>query len=132
MLGDTIKDYSIAKAGVVSGKDSYFVRVWYEINYADISFDAKQLGNYGKYHLFKNGGGNNQYFGNNYYVIKLSDLYNKKYYNKSIRRGDSNFYFKKCITWSKVGNKYRRFTISDKSVCGSASPAIYVNNEDYR
>lgn len=131
LLGDTIKDYSIAKAGVVSGKDSYFVRVWYEINYADISFDAKQLGNYGKYHLFKNGGGNNQYFGNNYYVIKLSDLYNKKYYNKSIRRGDSNFYFKKCITWSKVGNKYRRFTISDKSVCGSASPAIYVNNEDY-
>ena len=129
--GDTIEKIAVSKAGVVSGDDKYFIKYWCEVDYKDIDFHKPLSEEYSKYHLLKNGGGNNRFYGNNYYVIRLNDLYNPKHYNKSIRRGDKDFYFKKCITWSKVGNQYRRFTTCIDSVCGTASPAIYLKNDEY-
>ena len=124
-----VGDYAKAKAGIVSGNDKFFIKYWYEIDNDEIVNKASVP--YGKYHFMKNGGGNNQYYGNYYYVFMLSALYDDRYFNKSIRRGDSDYYFKKCITWSKVGNQYRRFTTCENAVCGTASPAIFVVDDKY-
>lgn len=124
-----VGDYAKAKAGIVSGNDKFFIKYWYEIANDEIVNKASVP--YGKYHFMKNGGGNNQYYGNYYYVFMLSALYDDRYFNKSIRRGDSDYYFKKCITWSKVGNQYRRFTTCENAVCGTASPAIFVVDDNY-
>lgn len=123
----TVNDYVFSKAGTVTGNDSYFLRLWFEINNLDICRKARPFGQYAKYHFYQKGGGSKKYYGNEDYVIKLHELWDDKLYNKSIRRGDSNVYFKTGITWSMVNsNLSKTFRVVMNSVCGVASPAIYL------
>lgn len=123
----SIEKYSISKAGIVTGKDPYFLRKWYEVNSEEVSLVGTIP--YSKYHLINKGGSHRRFYGNTEYVIKLQDLWNPDKYNKSIRRGDEEYYFKKGISWSYVSNKYRAFRAIENSVCGTASPAIYIKEE---
>ena len=128
-----IKDFSKSKAGVVTGNDKYFVRLWHEVNSKDIIFcpNSQEIKNYGKYHILQKGGFFRKYFGNNEYVVKLNDLYDESKCNKSVRRGDKDFYFKKGIGWSQVASKNTRgFRIINNSVCGTATPTIYLDDDD--
>lgn len=125
-----VSDYSYNKAGVVSGDDDYFIRFWYEPNFIDINKHRSTYPNYSKYHIFCKGGDFRRYYGNYLHVIKLSDLYNNEFANKSIRRGDKDSYFKKCITWSIIGSSsVKSFRCVENSICGTASPAIYILDE---
>ncbi len=117
------------KAGVVTGDDSYFLRLWYEPCFSDISFIERAAGCYAKYHLMSKGGGPRRFFGNYEYVIRLKDLYDPSKTNASVRRGDQEYYFKKAIGWSQVGNTQKTFRLIEKSVCGTASPTIYPNED---
>lgn len=75
------------------------------------------------------GGSARRFYGNYEYVIKLRDLWNPSKTNASVRRGDSDYYFKKAIGWSQVGNAQKTFRIVKNSVCGTATPTIYLKNE---
>ena len=123
----SIDNYVEKKAGVVTGNDPYFVRLWFEPSYEDISFHP--LLHYAKYHIMQKGGGFRRYYGNNEYVIKLSDLYLPGKTNVSVRRGDADYYFKKAIGWSQVGNAGKTFRKVENSVCGTATPTIYLKDE---
>lgn len=121
-----------SKAGVVTGNDEYFIRMWYEINYSDISFKGKEKGEYSKYHIFQKGGPQVLYYGNEMFVIKLKDLYNPSKTNKSVRRGDYNYYYKKAIGWSYIGMNNIKFRVIENSVCATQTPTIYIkDNEEY-
>lgn len=123
--------YVFSKAGTVTGNDSYFLRLWFEINKFEICKESRSMGHFAKYHLFQKGGGARRYYGNEEYVIKLHDLWDEKHYNPSIRRGDSENYFNKGITWSMVNSgTAKTFRSIDNSVCGVASPAIYLYQFD--
>ena len=119
------------KAGVVTGNDNYFLRFWYEPNLGDISFCAKSPGNYAKYHVMSKGGSARRFYGNYEYVIRLRDLYDSSKTNASVRRGDQDYYFKKAIGWSQVGNAQKTFRTIDNSVCGTATPTIYFKQDKY-
>ena len=126
-----LSTYSYNKAGVVSGDDNYFVRCWFEPLYSDICFTSKPYGEYGKYHIFCKGGDFRRYYGNVWHVIKLKDLYDEHCANKSIRRGDKDSYFRKGISWSIIGSSnVKSFRLIENSICGTASPSIYVENDD--
>lgn len=125
-----ITDFSKSKAGVVTGNDKYFVRFWFEVNHDEIIFHPNNNESYGKYHVLQKGGLFRKYYGNNEYVIKLHDLWDETKCNKSVRRGDKNFYFKKGIGWSQVASKDTRgFRIINDSVCGTATPTIYIDDD---
>lgn len=128
-----VGDYVIPKAGIVTGKDDYFVRLWFEPSYNDISMFEAKPGCYYKYHLFQKGGSPRRYYGNNEYVLKLKDFRDPAFHNVSIRRGDEDAYFKKAIGWSQVGNyKLKTFRLINNSVCGTATPTIYCKKDkDY-
>lgn len=127
----TIGSQVISKAGVVTGNDSFFVRNWFEINYDEICFHPNKFLEFCKYHPFCKGGSPRRFYGNYEYVIKLTDLYSDKYYNKSIRRGDKDAYFKKAIGWSQINFAITKtFRVIENSVCGTATPTIYINNTD--
>ena len=128
-----VGDYVTPKAGIVTGKDDYFVRLWFEPNYNDISMSGAKPGCYHKYHLFQKGGSPRRYYGNKEYILKLKDFRDPAFHNVSIRRGDEDAYFKKAIGWSQVGNyKLKTFRLIDNSVCGTATPTIYCKNDkDY-
>lgn len=124
---ETINDFADSKAGIVSGNDPYFVRFWHEVNHKDISLEAQMP--YAKYHLFQKGGTNRRYYGNNEYVFKLKDFWNPDFYNVSIRRGDTDAYFKECIGWSYTGStdsKAFRYVVNN--VCGTATPTLLVSD----
>ena len=128
---DLIEKYVERKAGVVTGNDSYFLRLWYEVSVDDISFNAKQTNSYGKYHVMSKGGSARRFYGNYEYVIKLADLWDSSKTNVSVRRGDSEYYFKKAIGWSQVGNTQKTFRRVENSVCGTATPTIYMKEDKY-
>lgn len=120
-----------AKAGTVTGNDSYFLRLWFEISNSEICPVAKKYGNYAKYHHFQKGGMARRYYGNEEYVIKLRDLWNAKYFNNSIRRGDKDNYFKHGIGWAMVSSgTTKTFREVNNSICGVASPAIYLKEHN--
>lgn len=129
----TIDEYVVSKAGIVTGDDSRFLRLWYEINNGEITFKHKDgLKQYGKYHTISKGGGHRRYYGNNEYVILLNDLWNPNKTNKSVRRGDPEYYFKSAISWSYVGNAGKSFRSVENCVFGTASPSIFVKDEKYK
>lgn len=126
-----ISNESYAKAGVVSGNDKFFVRVWFEVVFGDINLSKNKEGEqYSKYHIFSKGGDFRRYYGNYEYIIALNNLYDDKLVNVSVRRGDKDSYFKKCISWSIIGSSSAKsFREIENSVCGTASPSIYVYND---
>ena len=129
---DKIGDKSYARAGVVSGNDKTFVRKWFEVSFEDINFAENKKGeSYSKYHIFSKGGDFRRYYGNYEHIIALNDLYNDDLVNASVRRGDRDSYFKKCISWSIIGSSSSKsFREIKNSVCGTASPSIYVYDEE--
>ena len=123
----TIENYVERKAGVVTGNDPYFVRLWHEPLFQDISLSPRK--DYAKYHIMQKGGGFRRYYGNNEYVLRLADLYKPEKTNVSVRRGDADYYFKKAIGWSQVGNSGKSFRLVQNSVCGTATPTIYLKDD---
>lgn len=124
-----IESYVERKAGVVTGNDPYFLRLWFEVIHNDISFERKYADYYAKYHIMSKGGSARRFYGNFEYVIKLRDLWNPSKTNVSVRRGDADYYFKKAIGWSQVGNAQKTFRYVENSVCGTATPTIYLKDD---
>ncbi|HEM3678488.1 TPA: BREX-1 system adenine-specific DNA-methyltransferase PglX [Streptococcus suis] len=124
-----LNQVSTSKAGVVTGDDSYFVRLWFEPNLCDIDFVYNENRGYGKYHIMQKGGFYRKYYGCYEYVIRLADLYDNTKTNKSVRRGDKNAYFQKVIGWSLVGMNYEKsFRLIENAVCGTATPTIIIDS----
>ena len=128
-----VQDYSISKAGIVSGNDNVFLRFWYEIKVQDITFDATDFNNRKAYKWvpINKGGAFRRYYGNNEYVINIYDLWNSPdKVNASVRRSEPEFYFKKAMTWSYVttGKSSFRFTVNKTSA--TAAPNLFFNSDE--
>lgn len=126
---ESVNDIAVAKAGIVSGDDNFFIKNWYEVSLIDISFISSD--SYSKYHTFQKGGTNRRNYGNNDYVFRLKDFWDENFYNKSMRRGDEESYFKRCIGWSYTGStESKAFRYINNCVCGTATPTLYVNDSN--
>lgn len=126
----TIGDYAVDKAGMVTGKDEYFVKFWYEVNLNNINFKPN-FDNKQKYVPYQKGGAFKRFYGNNYYVLNLRDLYDNSIAGKSVRRGDPDYYFKPALGWSLIGTNLKKsFRLINYSCCGTATPSIYFQNND--
>lgn len=123
-----IGDVFDSKAGVVTGKDEYFLRHWQEVNY--LEFCKKPTDLDCKYVPYSKGGSFVKWYGNITYALKLRDLYDDNLTNKSVRRGDRDAYFKTCIGWSQMGGgNDKDFSILQNCICGTASPTILSKDE---
>jgi len=129
---DKIETVVCSKAGVVTGDDNYYLRLWPEISKEDLRPTKADNKNYSKYHFFQKGGSNRRFYGNNEYVIKLRDLWDPKFDNKSIRRGDEEFYFLRGIGWSYTGSTDKKaYRFIENSICGTMTPMIFVEDKYY-
>lgn len=127
-----VEDLVISKAGIVTGSDPYFVRMWQEVNYADITFEPEPK-SLPKYVLMQKGGPYRQYFGNNIFIVKIRDMYDDSKVNVSVRRGDREFYYREGIGWSLIGsNSGKSFRLINNSVCGTATPMLYPKDPKQR
>jgi len=118
-----IGDKFVSKAGVVTGKDDYFLRYWHEISFPELDLYAKDITS--KYVPFSKGGTFVKWYGNIAYAIKLADLWDDAKVNKSVRRGDTSAYFKRGIGWSYMGGGNKKnFSVIEHCVCGTGTPTI--------
>lgn len=126
--GQILDSYGVSKAGVVTGADDYFVNYWYEVDYRDITFNPVARTLY-KYVLFSKGGTFFKWYGNAQNVLKLEDMYDDTKTNKSVRRGDIDYYYKKGIGWSQMGGGVNKaFSVIENAICKTTTPMMYVND----
>ena len=130
---NSIGDISESKAGIVTGNDKYFFRLWFEIAVSKITFNATDFRDKKKYRFvpINKGGSFRRYYGNYEYVINIYDLWNSPAKtNVSVRRSEPDYYFKKALTWSYVTTGKSSFRITDNKLAATASPNLFFHNED--
>lgn len=121
-----LSKYGISKAGVVTGADNKFVKYWFEVSKDDITFTPTTNELY-KYVLFSKGGTFNKWYGNAQNILSLIDLWDDTKTNKSVRRGDREFYYRRGIGWSQMGGGVNKaFSEIKDAVCKTTTPMFYV------
>lgn len=132
-MGKTVGDIAFAKAGIVTGDDNTFLRLWYELNVHEIVFTAQSYEYCEKLRWvpMNKGGSYRKYYGNYEYVMDIYSLWTDGKTNKSVRRGDTDTYFKEAITWSMVTSSKASFRYSSNKVFGVAAPAIFLPKMDW-
>jgi len=101
-----LADTMVTKAGIVTGNNDLFMKNWYEVNFFKIKFNSIQFDDIyqTKWVPTNKGGGYRKWFGNIENIVNIRDIWDDSKVNKSVRRGDKNYYFKEGITWSTLSN----------------------------
>lgn len=135
-----IKEVATLKAGIKTGNNELFLRLWHEVPYTKIGFNMEgyeDISKYGfKWFPYNKGGAFRKWYGNNDYVINMEDnARDIKALNNDPRLRDSKYYFKKSITWSfisssKFGVRYSPggflFDVSGSSVLPKEEDIFYM------
>jgi hypothetical protein len=89
--------------GMITGDNDYYLRLWHELKFADITLDARQSSlldpNYKTWVPYKKGGGACRWFGNDYYALRWENA------GKGLTRArteNSGYYLKEGVTWSYI------------------------------
>ena len=99
-------DFAETKSGIVTGNNDFFMKLWYEVSYDQITFDSNTgVTNLPKYAPAHKGGGNCRYYGNLNYVMRLNDLWKPSLAKSNMRRGNQDYYFLEGLTWSTLSNQ---------------------------
>ncbi|MED4904265.1 BREX-1 system adenine-specific DNA-methyltransferase PglX [Parageobacillus thermoglucosidasius] len=105
-------DIANPKQGLATADNNRFLRFWFEVAYKKIGFNFKDKNEAKnsklKWFPYNKGGEFRKWFGNNEYVVnwendgyEIKNFKDEKGKLKS-RPQNTQYYFKKCITWSKV------------------------------
>lgn len=127
-----ISDISISKAGIVSGNDADFLRVWFETSHNIISFKEENFSikNDIIWTPINKGGGIRRYFGNEEYIINIKNIWTDGRTGNSVRRGDPTFYFKEAVTWTMVCGVGFSFRYSVNNTFATAAPALFFESKE--
>lgn len=125
---EKINQVGVTRLGMTTGENDRFVRLWYEVNIKNCTFDATSQNDLnakkGYWVPYNKGGSYRKWYGNNDCVLYWKDegysIKNFSDNNGRIRSTVPNteFYFRPCISWSKVssGNisfRFRNYSIFD-------------------
>lgn len=102
------------KVGLQTGENERFVRLWYECKYYKIAFGVSDgdeaLETRKKWFPYNKGGEFRKWYGNDEYIvdwenngIRIKKFTDEKGKIKS-RPQNTQYYFKRCITWSKISS----------------------------
>ena len=106
MQNKKIDDIAFPRQGLATGNNDKFLRLWYEVECTEISRNSKNLMAFfttgKKYIPYNKGGAYRKWYANLECIIRFDE----KNYNLLQTLGNhlpsKEFYFKECITWSKV------------------------------
>ncbi|MEQ2869130.1 BREX-1 system adenine-specific DNA-methyltransferase PglX [Selenomonas noxia] len=125
----TLESHCVAKAGVVTGNDDFFCKLWHEINFSDITLKPRPKQFY-KYVPFSRGGTFVKWYGNTHHVLRVKDMWNNELTNQSVRRGDVDYYYQRGIGWSQMGGgKNKAYSLIENSVCKTTTPMLYPDEK---
>ena len=129
------------RSGISTGDNDRFYRLWHEISILDLEKNANEtlvknehLQSSKKWFTIIKGGTNRKWYGNQESVINLfNDCYEIRHSGNNFRLRTLSFYFKKGITWSRIGGTDKlAFRIKTINVTfGENSPCFFSDNSDY-
>ena len=114
-----IRDYAEPRHGMSTGNNDLCLKVWFEIVYEKICFDASSLSEFDKskckYAPYKKGGSYRHWYGNNEYVIAYDEKSRLVMEQLSgYRSSSTGFFFKPSINWSDVSTSAFGMRVSPK------------------
>ena len=108
----SIKDYADAKVGLQTGDNNRFLRLWHEVDFSRIYFNASSdkeaMCSGKKWFPYNKGGTYRKWYGNNDYVVNWENNgYEIKHFvddkgKLRSRPQNTQYYFKEAITWSYI------------------------------
>lgn len=136
-----LSDIAEPKSGLATGNNNIFQKRWYEVNFNKIGFNynstAETSGMLHKWYPENSGSFFRKWYPANEYVVnwELNGKAIKSYRNSSnilaARPQNTNFYFKKGITWNKLSSS--RFGVRYKEegfIFDDTSRSLFPNNSD--
>ena len=135
---EELSKYADPKAGLSSGNNDKFFRLWYEVNINKIGFNLSQ--NQAKNSSFKwfplnKGGSFRKWYGNHEFIV---DYENNGYEIKNYRdsRGklksrpqNTQYYFNESINWSRISSSKIGFRYSPEGfVFGGTCSSLFTKN----
>ncbi|WP_232547417.1 BREX-1 system adenine-specific DNA-methyltransferase PglX [Propioniciclava soli] len=103
-----VGDYFEPRAGISTGRNSEFIRLWFEVCRSDISTTVPPTGRW-KLHN-KGGGGERRWYGNLDYVLRYDDHSVEQMQTlPGFRHDGKERYFQPHVGWSKVSTKSPAF-----------------------
>ena len=133
----SLKTIGSSSKGIITGDNSRFIRLWHEVSYQDIKFDATSnqdtLEN--KWYPLKKGGAFRRWYGNLEHVI---DWENKGYRILVMAESEGRnkqdyadkFKFQPSISWSGICSGKISFRYSKNDLCESGGMTYFPNSQD--
>ena len=124
------------KAGMATGNNEKFVRLWHELNSQSISYNSANKEAVWeekfKWVGFNKGGSYRKWYGNNEYVVR----FDKTGYNQLKSSGNNcpseGYYFLPSLTWSDVSsNTLNVRVVPQGSVFSTVGNSIFYGKKDY-
>lgn len=128
---DSIGNNSFSSPGVRTGKDSIFIKFWFEIDNNLFTSTASSYENIKsidkKWYPLTRGGGYRKWYGNYENVINLcNEAQEIKEQCHDHRLRDSEYYFKNGVTWTMISSYKSSFRIVPKGVLyGNGGPVVF-------
>lgn len=94
-----VSDYGDGKVGLQTGSNDLFLRFWYELNFALISFNHNSTY---KWFPYNKGGGFRRWYGNFIYVVDWEEDGSRIKAFKGAFPRNTAYYFRAGLTWSDV------------------------------
>lgn len=103
---DSLNKHGVGIQGMITGKNSRFLRRWYEINFDKISIDYKEIkkienNDEKKWIPYNKGGKRRKWYGNNIFVLNWE---NKGEDLTRARTTSKKYYLKPGLTWSFISS----------------------------
>lgn len=122
------------KQGLATSNNDRFLREWWEVDYLKESLDdsSKNV----KWYPYNKGGQYRKWYGNNDYVVNWENSgYEIKHVAKNGRLASRpqniNYYFKECITWSKISSGDIAFRFKPAGhIFDVAGTSIFCESQD--
>ena len=127
------------RIGLQTGDNDYFLKYWFEVDSNNIKFPSNN-GNYQGFKWFPHNKGGNycKWYGNQEYVVNWeNDGYEIKNFKDDkgklrSRPQNTEFYFKKSITWSRISSSYFGVRFSPEGfIFDTAGPSLFVPDKYY-
>ena len=123
--GRLLGDLCDLKAGMVTGNNSKFLRLWYEVDINKSSISSQNF----KWVPYGKGGHYRKWWGNQFYLLDWENEGAEMKKLKSFRPGDSNFYFKEALSCSMVSSDMNVRFYPSGFLFDTAGASLFMDDE---
>ena len=132
---NSLSQFSNSSPGIRTGRDSLFIRYWYEVSKTNEKFNSINISDTTQFSWFPitRGGEKRRWYGNNDYVILARNRFERVVKEcPDYRLREERFYFKKGITWTMISSGTPSFRVCPSgTLFGNGGPTLYCESDKY-